>query len=436
MATCRGIDRGNAQVSRADGGAAATVAGYREVVANPTTRRLLTASVVSVVGDFIGGGALLVLAYERSGGLAVAAAGFLAATGFGGLAVALLGAPLLDRIPRRAGLVGGELLGAAALLLPLFLGGLWPMYVAAMLIGARRSSEVSIRHGVLADAVPDRLRAGLLGLLGTTDQLGQVIGYATGASMAVVIGARTALSLDLLTFLLAALILAGLRVPARTHHDEPPSLTAGWRGIFGHPQLRLLAILVAASAAASALPESLAASAVGSESPWLPVVLAAGPAGGVLGFLVAGRLHATVVFSGQLTHLTLYGLAVVLGALVGGPLGFTAVNVAAGAGAAWIIGPQVSFVRLAPAAHVSQIMASMTALVMVAEGTWVVTAGAVADAAGVGTAYLAAAGVVLASAAGGWLVHVRRGTERHAYDPVPEDDGAGTVSDFGGAMTT
>lgn len=414
------------------------MAGYREVLGDATTGRLLGASVVSVVGDFIGGGALLVFAYERSGGRAVAAAGFLAATGIGGLFVALVGAALLDRIPRRAGLVGGELIGAGALLLPLLLPGLWPMYAAAVVLGARRSTEVAIRHGVLADAVPERLRSGLLGLLGTTDQFGQVIGYATGASIAVVIGARSALALDILTFLIAALILAGLTVPRRRRPDVPPSLTAGWRGIFGHPQLRLLALLVAASAAASALPESLAAAAVGSNSSWLPIVLAAGPAGGVLGFLVAGRLRSTTVFGGQLVHLTFYGLVVALGAVVAGPLGFTLVNIGAGAGAAWIVGPQVSFVRLADPRRVSQIMASMAALVMLTEGGWVILAGAVADATSVGTAYLAASAVVGGAAVAGWSVHLRRGDRRHDFDPLPGDlrDGRDHVTDLGAPIPT
>lgn len=402
--------------------ARATVAGYGEVVADRITRRLLVASVVSVVGDFIGGGALLVLAYERSGGRAVAAAGFLAATGIGGLLTALLGAPLVDRVPRRGGLVGAEVVGAVAIALPLVLPGLWPMYAAAVLLGARRSIEVAIRHGVLADAVSERLRSGLLGLLGTTDQFGQVIGYLTGASMAVAIGARSALALDLVTFVVGALVLAGLVVPPHRPPEHRPSLTTGWREIAGHPQLRILALLVATSAAASALPESLAGAAVGTESPWLPVVLAAGPAGGVVGFLVAGRLAATTRFDGQLAHLTVYGAVVLLGALASGPLGFTLVNLGAGAGAAWIIGPQVSFVRLSPQRHVSQIMASMTALVMLAEGSWVVVAGLVADTFGVAVAYLGAAVVILASAAAGWGAHARRGDDRFAYDPLVDDD--------------
>lgn len=397
--------------------ASGAVASYREVVTDRVTRRLLLASVVSVVGDFVGGGALLVLAYERSGGRAVAAAGFLAATGIGGLVTALLGAPVVDRVPRRGGLVGAEVVGGVAILLPLVLPGLWPMYAAAVLLGARRSAAVAIRHGVLADAVSERLRSGLLGLLGTTDQLGQVIGYLTGASMAVAIGARSALTLDLLTFVLGALILAGLAVPPHHPPEHRPSLTTGWREIAAHPQLRILALLVAISAAASALPESLAGAAVGTDSSWLPVVLAAGPGGGVIGFLVAGRLAATTRFGGQLVHLTIYGAVVLLGGIVSGPVGFTLVNLGAGAGSAWIIGPQVSFVRLSPRAHVSQIMASMTALVMLAEGGWVVVAGLVADAFGVAVAYVGAGLIILGSAVAGWTTHARRGDDRFVHDP-------------------
>lgn len=399
-----------------------SVAGYREVLRDATTRRLVQASVVSAMGDFIGAGALLVLAYERAGGRSVGAAGFLAATGAGSLAVALVGGPLLDKLPRRGGLIGAELTGAAALLLPLTIPALWPTYVAAFILGVRRSGTVSIRHGVLADAVPERLRSGLLGLMGTTDQLGQVIGYATGATLAVSLGAGLALGLDLVTFLVGAVVLAGLVVPPRKHPDDRASVFDGWRGIFEHPQLRLLALLVIASAAASALPETLANAAVGSSNPWLPVVLAAGPAGGVIGYVVAGRMTATTRFAGQLTHLTLFGGVVVLGAWAGGPLGFTAVNIAAGAGSAWIIGPQVAFIRLAAPHRISQIMASMVALVMLSEGAWVLAAGAVADTYGVATAYAAAAAVITAAAVAGWIVHLRRGEDRHRWDPPPRGD--------------
>lgn len=410
-----------------------SVARYAEVLSDRLTGRLLAAATVSAVGDFIGSGALIILAYERAGGRAVGAAGFLAATGMGAVGMAVLGGPLLDRVPRRRGLVGAEVTGAIAVLLALLGPGLWPIYVSAFLLGLRRSAEVSIRHGMLADAVPDRLRSGLLAALGTTDQFGQVLGFLAGASLAVTLGADVALVLDLVTFVVAAVVLTRLTGPTSQRHGHAPSFTAGWRGIFGHRQLRLLCLLISASAAASALPETLAPAAVGSDDPWLPVVLAAGPAGGVIGFLVAGRIEGVNRFVGQLVHLTLFGVLVSLGALASGALGFTLVNIAAGAGSAWILGPQVSFVRLADQRHVAQIAATMAAVVMVAEGGWVLVAGAVADAAGVHAAYLGAAGVVLAAAVVGWTVHLRRGDDRAVYDIVPSGvlslDGA-TARDF------
>lgn len=397
-----------------------SVARYGEVLSDRVTGRLLAAATVSAIGDFIGNGALIVLAFERAGGRAVGAAGFLAATGIGAVAMAVLGGPLLDRVPRRRGLVVAEVAGAAAVLLALVGPGLWPLYVAALVLGLRRSAEVSIRHGLLADAVPDRMRSGLLGALGTTDQLGQVLGYLAGASLAVTLGAEVALLLDLVTFVVAALVLMRLAGGAGARPVHAPSFTAGWRGIFGHRQLRLLCLLISASAAASALPETLAPAAVGSDDPWLPVVLAAGPAGGVLGFLVAGRIEAINRFAGQLVHLTLFGALVAFGALASGALGFTLVNVAAGAGSAWILGPQVSFVRLADQRHVAQIAATMAAVVMVAEGAWVLVAGLVADAFGVHTAYLGAAVVVLGAAVVGWTIHLRRGGGRTRFDLAPD----------------
>lgn len=399
-----------------------TPATYRDVVADPVTGRLFWAGMVSAVGDFVGTGALLVLAFERAGGRAVGAAGFLAAAGAGSLVVALVGGPLLDRMPRRGGLVGTEVVGAAAIVLPLLLAGLWPTYLAAFLLGAMRSSAVSLRHGVLADAVPERLRTGLLALFGTTDQFSQVIGFATGASLAVGLGARVALSLDLVTFVVGAMILAGLTVPSRHEDADRSTLSSGWTTLFGHPQLRLLTLLVMLSTAATALPETLATAAVGTSSPWLPVVLAAGPAGGVLGYAVAGRMRSTLRFQGQLAHLTLFGAVVATGALVSGPIGLTLVNVGAGAGAAWIVGPQVAFVRLAPAARISQVMAAMVALVVMTEGAWVLLAGVAADRYGIRTAYGLAAAVVSVAAVAGWLVHARRGQDRERWDPEPTVD--------------
>lgn len=394
-------------------------AGYREVIGDVVTRRLWLASVASSLGDFVGAGALLVLAFEQSGGRAIGPAGLLAATGAGTIAIAIAGGTVLDRVDRRRGLVAAELAGGVALLLPLLLPSLWTAYVAAFVLGASRSASVSVRHGMLADAVPERLRAGLLALMGATDQASQVVGYATGATLAVTIGAQPALAIDLVTFLLGAVVLAGLPAPARTVGAAAPSLLDGWRVLATHPQLRLLSLLILGSAAASALPETLATAAVGTDSPWLSTVLAAGPAGAAIGYTIAGRLAAITRFSGQLAHLTLFAAMTLLGVLAEGPIGFTLVNLAVGVGASWIVGPQVAFVRLADPRHIAPVMAAIVALVTMVEGAWVVVAGAIADQAGVAAAYGVMGAVVSATALSGWLVHRLRGTDRARWDPTP-----------------
>lgn len=392
------------------------VAGYRDVVADRTTRRLLVASVVSSLGDFVGSGALLVLAYERAGAAAVGPAAFLAATGAGALVVAFGGSGHLDRVSRRGGLVLTELVGALALLLPVVVPTLWSVLLAAFVIGLVRSAAAGIRHGVLVDGVPARLRSGLLGLIGTADQLGQVIGYVAGSALALGIGAEVALGFDAATFVVAAAVLAGLR-DDRPGRGAAVSPLLGLRTILSHPQLRLLTTLVVVSAAASALPETLATSVVATDDPRLPFVLAAGPAGGVLGYAVAGRLATTTRFTGQLVHLTLLGVATLAGLLADGPLSWLAVNVAIGTGAAWIVGPQVSFVRLAPPERMAQVTTVMVALVATTEGLWVLLAGLVADTAGPAAAYGGAGAVVLVGAVVGWVVRARRAESGRRWDP-------------------
>jgi predicted MFS family arabinose efflux permease len=368
---------------------------------------------VSVLGDFIGAGALLLLAYDRAGQQAVGAAGIFAATAVGSLVVALFGGAVLDRLSRRGGLVGGQLVGALALFAPLTLDGLAPIYGAAVVLGMTRATTAALRQGALADAVPDRLRMGLVAMLGANDQFAQVIGYALGAGFAVAVGPDVALWIDMGSFLVGAALLATAALPGRPASTATPSLTRGWRTIFGHPHLRVLALLVGASALTTALPESMAVVAGGDRSSWVPAIMAAGPAGTGIGFLIGGRLKLSDRFEGQLGHVTFFGGALLLGLLADSAVSWVAINVLIGVGASWVIGPQVAFIRLAPNDRMAQVTATMFAIVMAAEGAGTLILGTVADAAGVNIAYGIAGAVVLAAAAGGWLVRAQRARSDH-----------------------
>lgn len=384
-------------------------ASYRAVLRERTTQRLWLATAVSVLGDFIGAGALLVLAYERSGEQALGPAALLAATAVGSLSVAVFAGPTLDRLSRREALTGVQVIGSGAILIPVLVDGLAVILGAAVLLGAVRAAAASLRHGVLADSVSDHLRAGFLALGGATDQVGQVAGYVIGAAIAVHIGASAALQLDAASFALGALILWTAGLPDERRPDKRArDLGEGWRVIFTHPHLRVIALLVFASTAVSALPEMLAASAVAEAPNWLPVVLAAGPAGTAIGMLVGGRAPGTQTFRGQLRHLTAFGTFALLATLADGPVAFALANLLIGAGAAWILGPQVTFVRLGPPRSMAQVTAAMVAFTMAGEGLSTVLFGLVADRQGVAAAYGAAGLVVMATAAVGWGIYRRR----------------------------
>lgn len=116
-------------------------------------------------------------------------------------------------------------------------------------------------------------------------------------------------------------------------------------------------------------------------------------------------------------HLTLLAVATLAGLLADGPLSWLAVNVAVGTGAAWIVGPQVSFVRLAPPQRMAQVTTVMVALVATTEGLWVLLAGVIADTAGPVVAYGGAGAVVLAGVVAGWVVRARRGEAGRSWDP-------------------
>jgi predicted MFS family arabinose efflux permease len=84
------------------------------------------------------------------------------------------------------------------------------------------------------------------------------------------------------------------------------------------------------------------------------------------------------------------------------------VNLLVGLGSAWVIGPQVTFIRLAPNERMAQVTASMFAIVIAAEGLGSLGLGALSDLTSPTTAYVVAGLVVLLAAMMGWATRSRR----------------------------
>jgi predicted MFS family arabinose efflux permease len=391
---------------------------YRDALRSPIVRRLWAASLASTLGDHIGLGALLFLAADRSG-FAIGAAAVLAVGVVPALVTGLVGGPWLDRFHRGRSLAALQLVGGGAICLPVLVDGTAVILLTAAILSAVRIATIAVRSGAMAEGVDEERRRPLVALLSTTDQAAQVVGFLTGGALYVTLGADAALLLDAATFVIGASVLAGLRLPAPEARRETAALNAGFLDIWRHPVLRLLGALVVCSGVVASLPEVLAPTVAGPGDPLRPLVLAAAPAGQALAMTVMGRTAAIRRTSVQLTHLFALGIALLIAALAPSVATLAAANVLVGAGTAWIVGPQLTFLRLAPRARMAQITGTMVAGLAVADGLGSLVLAGVADLLGIGWAYASGGVVVLVAAMVGWRIRAAS-TEITALDETVE----------------
>ncbi|WP_406061280.1 MFS transporter [Micromonospora sp. NBC_00860] len=369
--------------------------GYRALFRHPVASRLVIARGISELGDFVGLAALLLLAFDQTNSVLGPAAVYAART-LPALLVATVFSGWLDVPARRTLLVWLSVAGAVLIAVPAAVPQPVPAIVAAGLLGAVRAAYASVNVAVAAEAVDAPLRLPLFGLSAFANQAGQVIGLLAGASLTVALGARVALLIDLVSFLIAAIVLAGLpRHPHRRRGPRPPA-TAGVRIIAGHPVLRSVALLTLATVLSGALPETLAPELA--RGAWRPVVLAASALGGAFFVLLVGRSRWLARVAGQVAvAAALAGALLLAGVLVAvdAPLWALAVgNAFIGAGGGWLIGAQATFARLAPPERMGQVEATIVAANIVASGCGIFLLGGVAAAVSPAAAYLTA-GVVL-----------------------------------------
>jgi MFS family permease len=282
--------------------AAERQATFREVFSQPEYRAVYLASALSWIGDYIAKAAITVLVYEQTQSVALSAAAF---------AVSylpwLLGGPLLatiaERSPYRTVMVSADLfrmvlIGLIALIempAPLLLVVIFLCTLANPPSQAARSALLPV---ILAG---DRLVVGLSVNL-TTGQAAQVTGYLAGAAIAAV-NPRLALAIDAGTYAVSAVLIRfGVRARppamAAAHRSHLLRETAdGFRIVFGTPVLRSIAVLVFAAMLFAIVPEGLAAAwaaTLGESEARRGIsqglIMAASPAGFIIGGLVTARL--------------------------------------------------------------------------------------------------------------------------------------------------
>ena len=361
---------------------------YRDVLAVSEFRALWSAQALSCAGDQFAQVAIAFVVYARTGSPFLTAATY-ALT----YLPPVLGGPALsglaDLFPRQQLMITLDLIRAALAALMAVRGlpfaGLCVLFFGTVLLGTPFSSA---RSALLPQVLPgDKYRLGCV--LGShTTQLSQIAGFLAGGGLVAALGPYRALALDSLSFSLSAGILAwGVRPrPAPTPgtgHPSPWEIT--WDGmaeVFGSPVLRTL-VLFGWLAGFTVVPEALAAPyahALGGGAPTIGVLMAAMPAGTVIGGFVIGRLLRPSDRMRPMGWLAMLSCAPLIFSLAHPPLPVLVLLwVLAGAGGAYQLVAAAAFVTALPAVRRVRAFAVAQSGLLAAQGLGILTGGALAQ---------------------------------------------------------
>lgn len=274
---------------------------YRDVFAVTEFRALWSAQALSCAGDQFAQVAIAFMVYARTGSAFLTAAAY-ALT----YLPPVIGGPLLSGLagllPRQQMMITLDLIRAglvALMALPgLPFAGLCTLLFCTVLLGTPFSSA---RAALLPDVLPGE-KYPLSSVIGShTTQLSQIGGFLAGGALVAGLGPYRALALDSLSFSLSAGILAcWIRprpAPSRSAAAQPSPWEVTWEGVtavFGSPVLRTL-VLFGWLAGFTVVPEALAAPyarVLGGGAATIGLLMAAMPAGTVIGGFVVGRLFS------------------------------------------------------------------------------------------------------------------------------------------------
>lgn len=268
----------------------------------PAFRAIWAAEVLSVAGDQLARLGLTIIVLQRTGSPAWSA-GVYALTFLPALLGGVLLGHLADRFPRRTVMVAADLVRAALVTVMAVPGvPLWLLCALVVLVVLAGTPYASAQSALLPDLLPgDLLHRGMT-VRQVTAQTAQVAGFGVGGLLVAALSPTAALLLDGLTFVVSAalirlLVRVGAERPApatAAQATEPGGALAGLRVVFGHRRRRYLAC-TAWVIGIFVLPEALAASyaaSVGAGAIGTGLLMAADPAGSVVGAVLFSRLVA------------------------------------------------------------------------------------------------------------------------------------------------
>ncbi|MEV6606032.1 MFS transporter [Kutzneria sp. NPDC051319] len=365
---------------------------FRSVLAVADFRWLWAGEALSQAGDQLARVALAVLVFQRTSSPALTALSYaltFVPTLIGG---ALLGW-VADRVARRTVMVACDLARAllvAAMAVPgMPLPVLYLLLIGVTLLGGPFRAA---QQALLPDVLAGDLYVSALALRGMTIQSAQLAGFACGGVLVAALTPSWALFIDALTFLASAILVrTGVQHPAAvsppTSSAEPTSargsVLAGVRVVFGDPAARALAVL-SWLAGFYVVPEGLAApyaAAIGTGTVGVGLLMAADPAGSVVGAFVFARWVPERVRPKVLGLLAvLAGLPLLACAAQPGLLvSLAALGVSGALAQAYQTQDTASLARAVPSAGRAQVMGIVVSGLVTVQGLGVLVAGVLAD---------------------------------------------------------
>lgn len=230
------------------------------VLRHRTYRRLFGAQVVALVGTGLATVALGLLAYDIAGADAGAVLGTALAIK---MTAYVLVAPLVgafaERLPRRAVMVGSDLLRAAVALMLPFVDQVWQVYVLVFVLQSASAVFTPTFQALIPDVLPDeRDYTRALSLARLAYDMESLFSPALAAALLSVLSYHRLFTGTVVGFLASAALVVSTTLPERVPAPARAGgvfakATAGTRLFLALPQLRGLLALNLAVAAASAM---------------------------------------------------------------------------------------------------------------------------------------------------------------------------------------
>lgn len=225
---------------------------------SPTFRHLFAAQIVSLVGTGLATVALGLLAWKLAGKDAGAVLGTaLAIKMVAYVTLAPVAAAIAERLPRRAFLVGLDLVRAGIIAFLPFVDQVWQVYLLIFLLQAASAGFTPAFQAVIPDVLAgEEDYTSALSLLRMAEDLEQLASPVLAAALLTLVSFPVLFAGTVAGFLGSAVLVATARLPARKAGGSAhfwADVTKGLRIYARTPRLRGLMVMEAAVAAAGAM---------------------------------------------------------------------------------------------------------------------------------------------------------------------------------------